>query len=61
MDTIIASADPIAADATGARIIGIDPQSIDHVRWLHESGIGNMDDIEIVGNKISDVYQKWDH
>ncbi|NHJ87091.1 MAG: DUF362 domain-containing protein [Asgard group archaeon] len=59
MDTIIASIDPIAADATGARCIGIDPQSIDHVRWLHESGIGNMNDIEIVGNKITDVYKKW--
>ena len=60
MDTIIASVDPIAADATGARCIGIDPQTINHVRWLHESGIGNMNDIKIVGNKISDVYQKWD-
>ncbi len=60
MDTIIASIDPIAADATGARCIGIDPQTIDHVRWLHESGIGTMNNIKIVGNSISDVYQKWD-
>ncbi|NHJ48783.1 MAG: DUF362 domain-containing protein [Asgard group archaeon] len=59
MDTIIASTDCVAADATGARCIGIDPQSIDHIRWLHESGMGNIKDIEIVGNSINDVFQKW--
>ncbi|MFX1544123.1 MAG: DUF362 domain-containing protein, partial [Promethearchaeota archaeon] len=40
MDTIIASVDPVAADATAARCIGIDPHTIDHVRWLHEAGMG---------------------
>ena len=60
MDTIIASRDPIAADATGARIVGIDPLSIDHVRWLSEAGFGEINDIQIVGNIISDVYRKWD-
>ena len=59
MNTIIASTDPIAADATGARCIGIDPVSIDHVRWLHESGMGEITDIEIVGNSIDDVFRSW--
>jgi uncharacterized protein (DUF362 family) len=61
MDTIIASIDPVAADATGARCIGIDPQSIDHIRWLHQSGMGEIDEIEIVGDSINDVYKKWKH
>jgi uncharacterized protein (DUF362 family) len=60
MNTIIASVDPVAADATGARCIGIDPHTIDHVRWLHEAGVGNIDDIEVVGDGIDAVYQKWD-
>ena len=60
MDTIIASVDPVAADATAARCIGIDPMIIDHVRWLHEAGIGEMNDIEVVGNGIDAVYQEWD-
>ncbi len=60
MDTIIASVDPIAADATAARCIGIDPYTIDHVRWLHEAGMGEITDIEIVGDSIDDVYQKWE-
>lgn len=60
MDTIIASKDPVAADATAARCIGIDPYTIDHVLWLHEAGMGEISDIEVVGDGIEAVYQKWD-
>ena len=60
MDTIIASTDPVAADATGARCIGIDPMTIDYVRWLHEEGLGEINKIELVGDGIDAVYQKWD-
>ena len=60
MNTIIASSDAVAADAIGARCIGIDPWTIEHVRWLHEAGIGEIDNVEILGDKIEDVYQKWD-
>ena len=60
MDTIIASTDPVAADATGARCIGIDPMTIDYVRWLHEDGLGEINKIDVVGDGIDAVYQKWD-
>jgi uncharacterized protein (DUF362 family) len=60
MDTIIASVDAVAADATAARCIGINPETIDHVKWLHEAGIGEMNDIEIVGDGIGAVYTEWD-
>jgi uncharacterized protein (DUF362 family) len=59
MDAIIASVDPVAADATAARCIGIDPYIIDHVRWLHEEGMGEIADIEVVGDGIDAIYQKW--
>jgi len=59
MNTIIASSDAVAADAIGARCIGIDPWTIEHVRWLHEAGIGEIANVEIIGDKIEDVYQKW--
>ena len=50
----------MAADATGARAIGIDPETIKRVRWLHESGVGEIDDIEVVGDGIGAVYREWD-
>jgi len=60
MDTIIASQDPVVADAAGARCIGIDPWTVDHIKWLHEAGIGEIDDIEIVGDGVEAVHRKWD-
>ena len=60
MDTIIASVDAVAADATAARCIGINPETIDHVKWLHEAGIGEMNDVEVVGDGIGAIYREWD-
>jgi uncharacterized protein (DUF362 family) len=59
MGTIIAGNDPVAVDSTAARCIGIDPMTIDHVRWLNEAGIGEITDIEVVGDGVEAVYQKW--
>jgi len=60
MDTIIASTDSVAADAIGGRVIGIDPETIKHVKWLHEAGIGEIANIEIVGDGIDAVFREWD-
>ncbi len=60
MDTVIASTDPVAAAATSARVIGMDPEAIDHVNWLHQAGLGEINDIEVVGDGVDAVYQKWD-
>jgi uncharacterized protein (DUF362 family) len=60
MDTIIASVDAVAADATAARCIGINPEIVDHIRWLHEAGVGEMNDIKVIGDGIDAVYREWD-
>ena len=55
MDLIIASKDVVAADATGCRVMGIDPHSLSHIRRAHEKGLGNIDNIEVLGEKIENV------
>jgi uncharacterized protein (DUF362 family) len=55
MDLIIAGKDHVATDATGARVMGIDPHEISHIRTAHQKGLGNIDDIEIVGSQIDEV------
>jgi uncharacterized protein (DUF362 family) len=55
MDLIIAGKDPVATDATGARVMGIDPHEISHIRKAHQKGLGNIDAIEIVGSQFDDV------
>ena len=55
MDTIIAGADPVATDSTACRVMGFDPHGIGHLRMAHEKGLGEIDDIEILGESIEDV------
>jgi uncharacterized protein (DUF362 family) len=57
MDLIIAGKDVVATDATGARIMGFDPKEISHIRRAGEKGLGNIDNIEILGSKLEDVKQ----
>jgi uncharacterized protein (DUF362 family) len=55
MDLIIAGKDVVATDSTAARIMGFDPKEISHIRRAGEKGLGNIDEIEIVGEKLENV------
>jgi uncharacterized protein (DUF362 family) len=55
MDLIIAGNDVVATDATAARIMGFEPAEIAHIRKAQEKGLGNIDEIEVLGSKIVDV------
>ena len=52
---LIVSDDPVAADAVGCRIMGIDPMSVPQVRIAHESGLGNAhpESIDLRGENIA--------
>jgi len=55
MDLVLAGEDPVATDATAARVMGFDPNSIHHIRRCYEKGIGEIDRIQILGEKLEDV------
>jgi uncharacterized protein (DUF362 family) len=55
MDLIVAGTDAIATDATCARIMDIDTHEISHIRTAAQKGLGNIDEIEILGLKLQDV------
>lgn len=59
MDLIIAGKDVVATDATTARIMGFDPKEISHIRKAYEKGLGNIDNIEIVGSRLEDVKHEF--
>ena len=61
MDLIIASRDVVAADATACRIMGINPYEIQHIKIAEERGFGNANNIEIVGEDISNVKRKFSY
>ena len=56
-NVILASADQVAIDAVAAKMMGFDPMSIKFIRLAHEAGLGcgDVGDIEVVGEDISDV------
>ncbi len=57
MDTIVASFDPVAADAVTCRVIGVDPLEIKHLRLAHERKLGRVleEEIDVVGQPIASV------
>lgn len=54
---ILASDDQVAIDAIAAKIMGFDPLKIDYIKMAHDNGlgIGDIDQIEIVGMEKSDL------
>jgi uncharacterized protein (DUF362 family) len=54
MNLIIAGTDPVATDATAARIMGFNPYEITHIRKAHEKGIGK-NEAQIIGQQLETV------
>ena len=56
-NVILAGEDQVSVDAVSARMMGFDPMSIKFIRLAHEAGLGcgDISEIEIVGEDISDV------
>jgi len=54
---ILASTDQVAIDAVSAKMMGFDPMQIGYIKMAHDRGlgIGDPDQIEIVGEDISSV------
>jgi uncharacterized protein (DUF362 family) len=59
MNLVMAGRDPVATDATCARVMGIDPHEISDIRGAHQKGLGNIDEVDIVGVKLEDVRRKF--
>lgn len=52
---IVASKDPVAADATAAKIIGINPARVGYLKLAKKKGIGAWEKSELVGSSIEEV------
>jgi uncharacterized protein (DUF362 family) len=58
MNLIIAGTDPVATDATAARIMGFNPHEIAHIRKAQEKGLGKAE-AQIIGEKIENVTKQF--
>ena len=61
MNLVIAGTDPVAVDAVGAAVMGINPKNVKHLRLAEKEGLGTCDleQIEIVGEPIESVKKKF--
>ena len=59
MNLIIAGTDTVATDSTACRIMGINPHEIKHIRWTHEKGLGKIDDIQVIGEKLNPIMRPF--
>jgi len=53
---ILMGTNPVAVDSIGARIVGLDPRDVDHIRISAERGIGplSLDEIQVSGDVTLD-------
>jgi uncharacterized protein (DUF362 family) len=58
MNLIIAGTDPVATDATAARIMGFNPYEIAHIRKAYEKGLGKSE-AQILGEKLEIVTKQF--
>ncbi|TKJ23555.1 MAG: hypothetical protein CEE43_02530 [Promethearchaeota archaeon Loki_b32] len=61
MDLIIAGEDPVAVDRVGSEIIGFGWDKVKYLKYGEKKqlGIADLDEIEIVGKSINEVYYKF--
>jgi len=58
MNLIIAGKDPVATDATAARVMGFNPYEITHIRKAYEKGLGNSE-AQVLGEKLETVKRNF--
>jgi uncharacterized protein (DUF362 family) len=58
LNLIIAGTDPVATDATAARIMGFNPYEITHIRKAHEKSLGKSE-AQILGEKLETVKRQF--
>lgn len=59
MDLIIAGKDPVATDSTACRVMGFNPREIHHIQMAYEKGLGEIDDIQLLGERLEDIIRPF--
>ena len=61
MNLVIAGTDPVAVDAVGAAVMGINPTEVEHLVLAEKKGLGtcNLEDITLLGEPIEKVRRKF--
>ena len=60
-NVVVATSDPVAADAVGSAVMGFNPMDLDYLYYVAQKGFGtfNLSEIGIAGNSIESVRRKF--
>jgi uncharacterized protein (DUF362 family) len=58
MDVIVAGTNVVSTDATGCRLMGIDPHNVKHIQKAEAKGLGTID-AKIIGEKIETLVRNF--
>lgn len=60
MDVVIAGRDPVAVDAVGSQVMGLDPRQLEVLKRAEQLGVGTMDPerIQVVGTPVEAVQRR---
>jgi uncharacterized protein (DUF362 family) len=61
MNVVIAGVDPVATDAVGAAVMGIQPATVQHLLYAEQKQLGTLDlrAIQVLGEPIAQVQQRF--
>lgn len=61
MNVVIAGVDPVATDAVGAAVMGIQPTTVQHLRYAAQKQLGtlDLDAIHVLGEPITQVQRRF--
>jgi uncharacterized protein (DUF362 family) len=59
MNLILAGRDPVSTDSIASKVMGFDPHAIYHIQRAAQKGLGMMDDVEVVGERIEAVAKEF--
>ncbi|MCW4038845.1 MAG: DUF362 domain-containing protein, partial [Candidatus Bathyarchaeota archaeon] len=61
MNLVIAGTDPVATDAVGAAVMGVPPETVRHLRFAEDKGLGTCDleKITVLGEQIEAVKRRF--
>jgi len=61
MNLVIAGTDPVAVDAVGTAVMGIEPTEVKHLVLAEKKGLGTckLEEITILGESIENVKRKF--
>jgi uncharacterized protein (DUF362 family) len=61
MNIIIAGTDMVATDAVGSAVMGVDPETVRHIKLAEERGLGiaDLNEITVIGEPVENVKKNF--